>query len=125
MHWLRILLVAWLSFTVPTAVFASLASIDSCGRGLHVTAPMNGAADGVAHGEHAAHAAAADRDAGAGCQGDCYCVSHDCHTGSASGVLSAYGSGVFPTPAMPVSNTGVVRLASAHSRDLLRPPALI
>jgi hypothetical protein len=41
------------------------------------------------------------------------------------GVLSAYLPGVFPAPAMLVSHAGVVRLASAHSLDLLRPPALI
>lgn len=135
MSLLRLLLVLWLSLSVPTAALASVVSAEHCQRGKATTSAMTEHAQHAMHagmkmdGDHAQHMAHADKpgkSSDGGCSCGCKCGNTDCATSCAG--LMAFGGmrGVLAAgPEFRKRVSGPADPVAAHHLDLLRPPSLI
>jgi hypothetical protein len=133
---LHLLLVVWLSLSVPTAALASAFSAEHCQRGKPAATAMAG------HAQHALHAdMQMDGDqaqypdhtakpiktsSGDDCSCGCNCGSTHC----ASGCTGFMAVGALKQPPAAQANSrlllgGAARPSTAHHLDLLRPPSLI
>jgi uncharacterized protein involved in copper resistance len=135
MSLLRLLIVLWLSLSVPTAALASVVNAEHCQRGKAASSEMAEHAQHAMHagmqmdGDHAqhmAHAAKSVKTSDGGCSCGCKCNNTHCATSCAG--LMAFGGMRGVLVASPDSRqfvSGPVHPVAAHHLDLLRPPILI
>jgi hypothetical protein len=133
MQLLHLMLVLWLSLSVPTAALASVVSAEHCQHGkptiasVHTQHAMH--ADMPMHGEHAQHMAHAGQQAKVDkshCSCGCNCSNSHCAT-SCTGLMAVGGFrdslGVSRDLRLIIS--GPTHPIAARHLDLLRPPSLI
>jgi hypothetical protein len=133
---LDLLLVLWLSLSVPTAALASVVSAEHCQRGKTASSAMAGHAqhamyadmqmngDHLQHLDHAAKPVKASDDNGCSC--GCNCGSTHCASSCASFMAIGTFKGALAVQASSRLFLGdPARPATAHHLDLLRPPSLI
>ena len=131
MKWFRILMVLWLTVSVPTAALAAAMNSEHFQRNKPVTttsihsqhmmhAEMHGA-----HAQHMAHASKGDCDEHH-CRCGCNCSSTHCTTASPA-MMS--GNGLYEFLSLSreprLHAAGPVHAVAGHHLDILRPPSLI
>jgi hypothetical protein len=136
MSMLRLLLVLWLSLSVPMAALASVVRVEHCQRGATTSsATMVGHAQHVLHagmqmaGDHAGHMARAARSGESSADGcACGCNCGNAHCASSGAGCMAVG-GLKGAPSVSADSKwfagDTTLLVTAPPLDLLRPPTLI